>query len=58
MHQVTCKNCNKEFDGIMGVCGYGINKTIYRCTHCKHEETVENAPVDWSKALINKKDEA
>jgi hypothetical protein len=54
MHQITCKNCNKEFDGIMGQCGGSNTCTIYRCTHCQHEETIEREPIDWSKALIGK----
>ena len=57
MHQVTCKNCHKEFDGIMGFCGGSNTCTIYRCPHCQHEETIEREPIDWSKALIGKEQE-
>ena len=54
MHQVTCKNCHKEFDGVMGICGGGNTFKIYKCTHCQHIETVKHEPIDWSKALIGK----
>ena len=57
MHQITCKNCNKDFDGIMGACGGSDTCTIYRCTHCHHEEIVEREPIDWSKALVEKAQE-
>ena len=50
MHQVTCKNCDKEFDGIMAACGTGTTYTVYKCPHCQHIETVKHN-IDWSKAL-------
>ena len=51
MSEITCKNCNKEFDGIMASCGTNTTYTIYRCPHCQHLETTQNN-IDWSKATI------
>ena len=51
MHQVTCKNCHKEFDGVMGICGGGNTFKTYKCTHCQHIEMVKHEPIDWLKAL-------
>jgi len=41
----------------MGQCGGSNTCTMYRCTHCQHEETVNYEPIDWSKALIGKAQE-
>ena len=41
----------------MGECGGTNTCTIYRCTHCQHEETIERKLIDWTKALIVKAQE-